>query len=44
MIGGNNSSIHLELMTGSGEISVDGILEDESTEPIMRNGEWIFEV
>jgi hypothetical protein len=42
--GGNNSSIHLDLMIGSGEMSVDGVLEDETTEPIMRNGEWVFEV
>jgi aminopeptidase len=42
--GGNNSSIHLDLMIGSGEMSVDGVLEDGTTEPIMRNGEWVFEV
>ncbi len=42
--GGNNSSIHLDLMVGSGEMDVDGILEDKTTEPIMRNGEWVFEV
>jgi len=42
--GGNNSSIHLDLMVGSGEMNVDGVLEDETTEPIMRNGEWVFEV
>jgi len=42
--GGNNSSIHLDLMIGSGEMNVDGILEDQTTEPIMRNGEWVFEV
>ena len=42
--GGNNSSIHIDLMVGSGEMDVDGILEDETTEAIMRNGEWVFEV
>lgn len=42
--GGNNSSIHLDLMIGSGEMNVDGLLEDGATEPIMRNGEWVFEV
>jgi aminopeptidase len=31
-------------MIGSGEMNVDGILEDETTEPVMRNGEWAFEV
>ncbi|MHA1487546.1 MAG: aminopeptidase, partial [Promethearchaeota archaeon] len=42
--GGNNSSIHIDLMVGSGEMDVDGVLEDETTESIMRNGEWVFEV
>jgi len=42
--GGNNSTIHLDLMIGSGEMSVDGILDDETREPIMRNGEWVFEI
>ncbi len=44
LAGGNNSSIHLDLMVGSGEMNVDGILEDETTESIMQNGEWVFEV
>ena len=43
-VGGNNSTIHLDLMIGSGEMSVDGILDDETTEPIMRNGEWVFKI
>ena len=42
--GGNNSLIHLDFMIGSGEMNVDGILDDETTEPVMRNGEWAFEV
>lgn len=42
--GGNNSLIHLDFMIGSGEMNVDGILEDETAEPIMRNGEWAFDV
>jgi len=42
--GGNNSSIHLDLMIGSGEMNVDGVLEDETIEPIMRNGEWVFDL
>jgi aminopeptidase len=40
--GGNNSLIHLDFMIGSGEMNVDGILEDETVEPIMRDGEWAF--
>ena len=31
-------------MIGSGEMNIDGITEDGSAEPIMRNGEWAFEV
>ncbi|GAG30344.1 unnamed protein product, partial [marine sediment metagenome] len=42
--GGNDSLIHLDFMIGSGEMNVDGILEDDSAEPVMRNGEWAFEV
>lgn len=42
--GGNNSRIHIDFMIGSGEMDVDGILEDETAEPIMRKGEWAFEI
>ena len=42
--GGNISLIHIDLMIGSGEMNVDGILDDKTTEPIMRNGEWAFNV
>ncbi len=31
-------------MIGSGEMDVDGILEDDTTEPIIQNGEWAFDV
>ena len=42
--GGNYSLIHLDFMIGSGEMNVDGIMEDGTTEPVMRNGEWAFKV
>jgi aminopeptidase len=42
--GGNMSTIHLDLMIGSGDMKVDGILKDGTAEPIMRNGEWAFEI
>jgi len=42
--GGNNSLIHLDFMIGSGEMNVNGILDDETIEPVMQNGEWAFEV
>jgi aminopeptidase len=41
--GGNQSLIHVDFMFGSGELDVDGILPDGSSEPVMRSGEWAFE-
>jgi len=43
-VGGNYSKLHIDFMIGSDEMDVDGILEDGTTEPIMRSGEWAFEV
>jgi aminopeptidase len=42
--GGNMSTIHLDLMIGSGEMNVDGILDEGTSEPVMRKGEWAFEI
>jgi aminopeptidase len=42
--GGNKSMIHTDFMIGSGEMDVDGFREDGTAEPIMRGGEWAFEV
>lgn len=42
--GGNESISHEDFMFGSGEMDVDGVLPDGTTEPIMRSGEWAFEV
>ena len=44
VVGGNTSLIHIDCMIGSGEMDVDGILENGTSEPIMRKGEWAFEV
>ena len=44
LAGGNKSTIHLDMMIGSGEMNVDGITENNKVEPIMRNGEWAFKV
>lgn len=41
--GGNTSLEHVDFMIGSGEIDVDG-LRDGVSEPIMREGEWAFDV
>jgi len=40
--GGNVSVIHSDFMIGSGELNMDGIKNDGTKEPIMRNGEWTF--
>ncbi len=38
--GANKSLIHVDWMIGSGEIDVDGVLQDGRVEPLMRRGEW----
>jgi aminopeptidase len=42
--GGNKSLVHVDFMIGSGEMDIDGISRDGVREPIMRQGEWAFEV
>ncbi|MEE9378867.1 MAG: aminopeptidase [Candidatus Lokiarchaeia archaeon] len=42
--GGNISKVHIDFMIGSGEIDIDGVLDDGTVEPVMINGEWVFEV
>jgi aminopeptidase len=41
--GGNESLVHVDFMFGSGEMDVDGVMADGSSEPVMRAGEWAFE-
>jgi aminopeptidase len=31
-------------MFGSGEMDVDGLVANGASEPVMRKGEWAFEV
>ena len=38
--GGNRSGVHVDFMIGSGELDVNGVLPNGSTEPLMRKGEW----
>ena len=40
-LGANQSMIHVDMMVGSGKISVDGITASGATEPVMRNGEFV---
>ncbi|MFX0027807.1 MAG: aminopeptidase [Candidatus Hermodarchaeota archaeon] len=43
-VGGNTSILHMDFMIGSEKINIDGVLKDGVVEPIMKNGEWAFEV
>jgi aminopeptidase len=38
--GGNRSAVHVDFMIGSGDLDVDGVLPNGTTEPLMRRGEW----
>jgi aminopeptidase len=42
--GGNISSVHIDLTIGSDECEVDGVRADGRVEPLLRAGEWAFEV
>lgn len=42
--GGNTSLTHVDFMIGSPEMDIDGIKADGAREPVMRSGEWAFEV
>ena len=37
----NDSSVHVDFMIGSAEMDVDGVKQDGSTEPLMRQGAWV---
>jgi aminopeptidase len=39
--GGNRSATHVDFMIGSGELDVDGVRADGTTEPVMLAGEWV---
>ena len=40
--GGNSSLIHIDWMIGSDRIDIDGIGQDGSVTPVMRQGEWAY--
>jgi aminopeptidase len=42
--GGNTSITHIDFMIGSPQMDIDGLKEDGTREPIMRSGEWAFDV
>jgi len=42
--GGNHSLNHIDWMIGSGEMDVDALSDAGTAEPLMREGEWSFDV
>ncbi len=42
--GGNDSLAHIDCLIGSEKMDIDGIGKDDEMEPIMRGGEWAFDV
>jgi aminopeptidase len=42
--GGNTSINHVDFMIGSPQMDIDGITENGSQEPVMRAGEWAFDI
>jgi aminopeptidase len=42
--GGNQSDVHCDFMVGSAALDLDGIRTDGEAEPILRGGDWAFDV
>jgi aminopeptidase len=42
--GGNTSINHVDFMIGSPQMDIDGIKEDGTREPVMRQGEWAIKL
>jgi aminopeptidase len=42
--GGNSSLIHVDFMIGAAAMDIDGLAEDGAAEPVMRAGEWAFDL
>ncbi len=40
-LGANSSLIHVDWMIGSGQVDVEGVRADGTSEPLMRAGEWV---
>lgn len=43
-VGLNRSINHIDFVVGSGDIEITGITADGSKEPLIRNGEWAFDI
>ena len=42
--GGNLSKVHVDFMIGSKKMNIDGITQKGKIEPVMRKGEWAFDI
>jgi aminopeptidase len=42
--GGNTSITHVDFMIGSERMDIDGVCPDGRLEPVMRQGEWAFDL
>lgn len=42
--GGNHSTVHYDFMIGSEEMDIDGIDQEGKAHPLMRKGEWAYEL
>jgi aminopeptidase len=42
--GGNVSMVHVDFMVGSDKMDIDGLQANGTKEPVMRDGEWAFDV
>lgn len=42
--GGNVSMVHVDFMVGSAQMDIDGTTPNGKVEPVMRQGEWAFDV
>jgi len=42
--GGNLSLEHVDFMVGSGQMDINGTTPDGKVEPVMRQGEWAFDL
>jgi aminopeptidase len=40
--GANSSLIHVDWMIGSNQLDIDGITASGNSEPVMRQGEWVW--
>lgn len=38
----NQSMIHVDFMMGGSDLSIDGIKEDGTVEPVFRDGNWVI--